>query len=148
MARQARIIINCVGPYRFFGEPVVKACVEEGTHHVDVSGEPQYIEAMALKYHKQAEEKGIYIISACGFDSIPSDLGVVFLQKEFNGTVNSAETYLKTWTEDPSIPGSSANYGTWESAVYGLAHAKELGGLRRKLYPTRLPQFNPKLTAK
>jgi short subunit dehydrogenase-like uncharacterized protein len=41
MASQARVVVNCVGPYRFYGEPVVSACIESGTHHVDVSGEPQ-----------------------------------------------------------------------------------------------------------
>lgn len=85
MAERARIIINCCGPYRFYGEPVVKACIEAGTHHVDVSGEPQYMESIQLKYHKAAQEKGVYVISACGFDSIPTDLGVVFLQEKFEG---------------------------------------------------------------
>lgn len=41
MAKQAKVILNCCGPYRFYGEPVIKACVENKTHHVDVSGEPQ-----------------------------------------------------------------------------------------------------------
>ena len=81
MAKRARVIVNCCGPYRFYGEPVVKACVEAGTHHVDVSGEPQYMERVQLDYHEKAKEKGVYIVSACGFDSIPTDLGVVFLEK-------------------------------------------------------------------
>ncbi|XP_044257895.1 saccharopine dehydrogenase-like oxidoreductase [Tribolium madens] len=148
MARKARIIINCCGPYRFFGEPVVKACVEEGTHHVDVSGEPQYMETMQLKYHSKAQEKGIYIISACGFDSIPSDLGVIFLQKKFNGTLNSVTTFMEAWEEDGATAGSAVNYGTWESAVYGLGFANELRTLRTQLFPTRLPSFKPKLPLK
>lgn len=41
MAARAKVVVNCVGPYRFYGEPVVKACVNNGAHHVDVSGEPQ-----------------------------------------------------------------------------------------------------------
>lgn len=41
MAEQAKVIVNCCGPYRFYGEPVVKACIAARTHHVDVSGEPQ-----------------------------------------------------------------------------------------------------------
>lgn len=85
MAERAKMIINCCGPYRFYGEPVVKACIEAGTNHVDVSGEPEFVERMQLKYHKAAQEKGIYIISTCGFDSIPADLGVVYLQKHFDG---------------------------------------------------------------
>ena len=52
MAQQARIVLNCVGPYRFYGEAVVEACVEAGAHHLDISGEPQYLEKMQLKYHQ------------------------------------------------------------------------------------------------
>ena len=52
MARQARLVLNCVGPYRFYGESVVEACVEAGAHHLDISGEPQYLEKTQLKYHQ------------------------------------------------------------------------------------------------
>ena len=52
MASQAKVVLNCVGPYRFYGEPVVEACVEAGTSHVDISGEPEYLEKMQLKYHE------------------------------------------------------------------------------------------------
>lgn len=89
MAKRAKVVVNCCGPYRHFGEQVVTACIEAGTHHVDVSGEPQYMETMQLKYHEQAQEKGVYIVSACGFDSIPCDLGIVFLQETFGGTLNT-----------------------------------------------------------
>ena len=41
MTEQAKVVVNCSGPYRFYGEPVVKACIATRTHHVDVSGEPQ-----------------------------------------------------------------------------------------------------------
>ncbi len=89
MAKQATVILNCVGPYRFYGEDVIRACLAEGTHHVDISGEPQFLESMQLKYHAEAKEKGVYIVGACGFDSIPSDLGTVFLKDKFNGTMST-----------------------------------------------------------
>lgn len=85
MTASARIIINAVGPYRFYGEQVIAACVKTGTHHVDISGEPQFMDLMQLKYHEAAQAKGIYLVSACGFDSIPADMGVIFLQKNFEG---------------------------------------------------------------
>lgn len=144
LAEQCRIVVNCCGPYRFFGEPVVKACIEAGTHHVDVSGEPQYMERMQLLYNEKAQEKGVYIVSACGFDSIPADLGTVFLEKEFDGTVNSVETFLET-KSPKSDGGAVLHYGTWESAIYGLAHANELRGIRSKLFQSRLPNFQPRL---
>jgi short subunit dehydrogenase-like uncharacterized protein len=95
MAKRTRLVLNTVGPYRFFGEQVVKACVESATHHLDVSGEPQYLETMQLLYNKKAEEKGIYIVGACGWDSIPCDVGLEFLNQNFGGELNSVETYMK-----------------------------------------------------
>lgn len=144
MASQARVVVNCVGPYRLYGEGVVSACIASGTHHVDVSGEPQYMERMQLEYHKAAEEKGVYAISSCGFDSIPADLGTVYLMNKFKGDLNSVETYLEFGASGPA-QGASLHYGTWESAVYGLAHYDELRPLRQKLFPERLPEFTPKL---
>ncbi|XP_055613551.1 saccharopine dehydrogenase-like oxidoreductase [Uranotaenia lowii] len=145
MAKQCRIVVNCCGPYRFFGEQVVKACVEAGTHHVDVSGEPQYMERMQLLYHEKAQEKGVYIVSACGLDSIPTDLGTVFLENQFNGVVNSVESFIGVTNKSPNAGGAVIHYGTWESAIYGLAHANELRSLRSKLFPVRLPNFQPRL---
>jgi len=143
MASQAKVVLNCVGPYRFYGEPVVEACVEAGSHHVDISGEPQYLEKMQLKYHQKAVENGVYVIGACGFDSIPADLGQVCVREAMKGDVNSVETYLKVII--PDLPGAAINFGTWQSAIHGFAHAKELGSLRKQLYPERMPASKPKL---
>ncbi|GJQ68961.1 hypothetical protein Trydic_g6146 [Trypoxylus dichotomus] len=148
MTAAARIIINAVGPYRFYGERVVDACVKSGTHHVDVSGEPQYMETIQLKYHKAAAEKGIYLVSACGFDSIPADMGVVFLQKNFQGTLNSVESYLYSTIEGGPYPGAILHYTTYESAVHGIANWGELREIRKNLYPEKLPTFEPKLLPK
>lgn len=143
MAKSTRLVLNCVGPYRFFGESVVKACVEAGTHHVDISGEPQYLEKIQLKYHSEAEEKGVYVVGSCGFDSIPADLGAMFLANQMGGDVNSVETYLEV--DVPDLPGPCINYATYQSAIYGFAHAEELKPIRKKLFPERLPSTSPKL---
>uniref|UniRef100_A0A1A9Z886 Saccharopine dehydrogenase NADP binding domain-containing protein n=1 Tax=Glossina pallidipes TaxID=7398 RepID=A0A1A9Z886_GLOPL len=74
MAKQCRIVLNCCGPYNILGEPVVKACIDAGTHHVDITGEPQFIGNMLLKYNDLAKEKGVYIVYACGLESVPADL--------------------------------------------------------------------------
>lgn len=102
---------------------------------------------MQLQYNKAAQEAGVYIVSACGFDSIPTDLGVIFTQQKFGGEVNTIETYLKWWTTG-DVKGSLLNYGTWESLIYGITHHNELRELRTKLYPTKLPKFTPKLKSK
>ncbi|XP_053605326.1 saccharopine dehydrogenase-like oxidoreductase [Plodia interpunctella] len=150
MCSQARVLVNCAGPYRLYGEPVVRAAIEAKTHYVDVSGEPQFMESMQLKYSAQAREAGVYVISACGFDSIPNDMGVIFLQQAFaGGTLNSVESYMSTYIppeyKEEAFKSGAINYGTWESLVYSLSHYNELGPLRKQLYPERLPSFEPKL---
>ncbi|XP_018580216.1 saccharopine dehydrogenase-like oxidoreductase [Anoplophora glabripennis] len=150
MAQRAKVVINCCGPFfPTLGEAVVKACIAAGTHHVDVSGEPQYMEKVQLEQNVAAKEKGVYVVSACGLDSIPADLGIVFLQQEFEGTLNSVVTYMEAWEEGSrSTPGSAVNYGTWHSAVTSLGHWNDLVELRKKLFPKKLPKFEPQLKHK
>lgn len=141
MARRSRLIINCVGPYCHYGRPVVQACVDAGTHHIDISGEPNYIEAMAIDYHHQAKEKGIIIISTCGWDSIPCDLGVHFTKQQFLGRLHSVETFVTT------IPGSEGykiNTGTLNSAINGYRTMNQLRAIRRRLYAEVLTKKIPK----
>uniref|UniRef100_A0A1B6C8Z6 Saccharopine dehydrogenase NADP binding domain-containing protein n=2 Tax=Clastoptera arizonana TaxID=38151 RepID=A0A1B6C8Z6_9HEMI len=137
MASKAKIVLNCCGPYRFYGEPVIKACIENGTHHLDISGEPQYMERMEVEYNDKAADKGVYIISACGFDSIPAEIGMNHFLQEFRGDVEYVEVYLE-------MQSNGIHYGTWESAVYGLTHKDELGNLRRKLFSQRFPNVPSK----
>lgn len=99
---------------------------------------------MRLSYNKAAREAGVYIVSACGLDSIPADLGVIFAQSKFGGEVNSIETYL-TMNSETTESGPVINYTTWESAVHSLAHWNELKTLRAKLYSNKLPKLMPKL---
>lgn len=122
---------------------IIFCSINAGTHHVDVSGEPQYMERMQLEYNDLAREKGVYIVSACGFDSIPADLGLVFLENHFDGEVHSVESYM-TFEADGPTSGTRIHYGTWETAVYGLAHAKELSGIRKKLFKEQLPYSKPR----
>ncbi|XP_013142383.1 PREDICTED: saccharopine dehydrogenase-like oxidoreductase [Papilio polytes] len=149
MCQRAKVLVNCCGPYRLYGEPVVAAAVRAKSHYVDVSGEPQFIESMQLRYDAAARAAGVYVISACGFDSIPNDLGVVFLEQNFEGTLNSVESYISAHVAGEASALARrhgvVHRGTWESIVYGVTHRNELPALRKQLYPTRLPDFFPAL---
>lgn len=137
MCAQAKVILNCVGPYRFYGTPVVKACIEQQCHHVDISGEPEWLEKVQLLFHGKAEEAGIYILQCCGFDSIPNEMGVQFMKEQFDGDLNSIENYMSL---NRGPEGEHFNYGTWMSAIYSIANRKELKNIRSQLYPTSLPK--------
>jgi short subunit dehydrogenase-like uncharacterized protein len=80
LASKARVVISTVGPYAVHGEPLVKVCAESGTDYCDLTGEVQWIRRMIERYEKTAASTGARIVHCCGFDSIPSDLGVHFLQ--------------------------------------------------------------------
>uniref|UniRef100_A0A8C1XP85 Saccharopine dehydrogenase-like oxidoreductase n=1 Tax=Cyprinus carpio TaxID=7962 RepID=A0A8C1XP85_CYPCA len=142
MCKQAVIVLSCVGPYRFFGEPVVKSCVENGTHCIDISGEPQFLESMQLNYHDQAAEKGVYIVGSCGFDSIPADMGVIYTRDQFKGTLTAVESFL---TASAGPEGGCIHDGTWQSAIYGLADSDKLRSLRKKFGHKPLPVVGTKI---
>lgn len=82
MAHRARVIITTVGPYQRYGEGLLAACAKAGTDYVDLCGEPNWMAAMIAKYEKTARESGARIVFSCGFDSIPFDCGVWYLQQE------------------------------------------------------------------
>ncbi|GHA85509.1 saccharopine dehydrogenase [Algimonas arctica] len=81
MCARTKVVISTVGPYALYGDALVKACAESGTHYCDLSGEPQWIRKMQSQYEETAQKSGALIVHCCGFDSIPSDLGVHFLQQ-------------------------------------------------------------------
>lgn len=76
-AGRAKVIATTVGPYRRYGLPVVEACASAGTHYADLSGEVLFMRESAERHHEGAKASGARIVHACGFDSIPSDLGVL-----------------------------------------------------------------------
>ena len=76
IAESSRTVISTVGPYLRHGEPVVAACAEAGTDYLDITGEPEFVDLMYLRYHERAIRTGARIVHGCGFDSIPTDLGV------------------------------------------------------------------------
>ncbi|MEZ5995289.1 MAG: saccharopine dehydrogenase NADP-binding domain-containing protein [Hyphomonadaceae bacterium] len=82
LVRRARVIITTVGPYQRYGEGLLAACAKAGTDYVDLCGEPNWMADMIARYDTAAKSSGARIVFSCGFDSIPFDCGVWFLQQE------------------------------------------------------------------
>ncbi|KAJ1968773.1 hypothetical protein H4R35_006335, partial [Dimargaris xerosporica] len=102
MVTQGRVIIATVGPYIKYGTPLVDACSRLGIDYVDITGEYDWVKAMARQYHEQAKQNHALIVSCCGFDSIPSDLGTYMLVKYIKqrygketGTIKGSMVKLK-----------------------------------------------------
>jgi short subunit dehydrogenase-like uncharacterized protein len=81
LARRTRAVCSTVGPYAFYGSELVAACADIGTHYCDLSGEVHWMRRMIDLHEARAVETGARIVHSCGFDSIPSDLGCLFLQR-------------------------------------------------------------------
>ena len=90
MTKQTQVIISTVGPYLKYGEPLIKSCTTHGTDYVDLTGEAIFIKDMMDKYQDAAKQSGARIVNSCGFDSIPSDLGVYFTQTQAEEEFGSA----------------------------------------------------------
>lgn len=82
MAGQARVVVSTVGPYALYGDALVAACAELGTDYCDLTGEVPWMRRMIDRHQATAQASGARIVHTCGFDSIPSDLGVWYLQRE------------------------------------------------------------------
>ena len=82
MAASTKVICSTAGPFALLGTPVIEACIHEKTNYCDITGESHWVKKIIEKYHDQAQEAGLKIVHCCGFDSIPSDMGVYKLQKE------------------------------------------------------------------
>lgn len=82
LASRTRVVLTTVGPYALYGSSLVEACVEAGTHYCDLAGEVQWIRKMIDAHQARAQQTGARIVHCCGFDSVPMDIGVWFLQDE------------------------------------------------------------------
>ena len=130
MCERSRVIVSTVGPYALYGELLVKVCAENGNDYCDLTGEAYWIKQMMDKYQEAAKKSGARIVNCCGFDSIPSDLGVHFLQQEgkerFGKFFNNVKLRVK------SMKGGASG-GTIASMIEMIVAAKADPGLRKKM---------------
>ena len=77
LAASTRAVATTVGPYARYGLPLVEACAEAGTHYADLTGELPFVRRSADAFHTAAQGSGARLVHACGFDSVPSDLGAL-----------------------------------------------------------------------
>ncbi|RXH14324.1 saccharopine dehydrogenase family protein [Bradyrhizobium guangzhouense] len=82
MAEHTKSVITTVGPYQLYGEELLAACVATGTDYFDLCGEPIWMRQMIDKYEAAAKDSGARIVFSCGFDSVPFELGTLFVQEE------------------------------------------------------------------
>ena len=121
MCKDAEVVLSTAGPYHKYGSDLLGACVKNGCHYVDITGESFWIKDMIEKHHTEAGEKGLRIINACGFDSAPSDLGVFYAINQVEGTVKSVQCF-QAWKGE-------ASGGTMETMFSSMDAKLAKGGL-------------------
>ena len=93
LASQTKVVLSTAGPFARYGSLLVQACVENGTHYTDITGENHWVKGLIDKHHEEAASKGTRIIPSCGYDSIPSDIGAYFTVSQFNKPVSRVDVY-------------------------------------------------------
>jgi len=118
LAESTRVLATTVGPYIRYGEPLVAACAEAGTDYADLTGEPEFVDLMYLRHHARATETGARLVHACGFDSIPHDIGVYF-------TVRQLPAGLPTRIRGYVQVKGAISGGTYQSVITGFSRGRE-----------------------
>lgn len=133
LAKQTKVVINATGPAITMGENVVRACIQSKTNYCDITGEAEWVDGMKRRYHKEAVDAGVHVVSCTGFDSIPSDILVFMsnqeLEKAGHGKLGQADLVFKM-KDNGGVP-----HGTMETVITmrerfmkGLSRFVPMGG--------------------
>ncbi|MFF8289762.1 saccharopine dehydrogenase family protein [Streptomyces sp. NPDC016309] len=133
LAGSARVVATTVGPYVWYGEPLVAACAEAGTDYVDLTGEPEFVDLMYVRHDARARETGARIVHACGFDSVPHDLGVYFTVAQLpEGVPLAVDGFVRS--------NAFFSGGTFASAMTAMGRGRQTlrAAHERRLHEPRL----------
>jgi saccharopine dehydrogenase (NAD+, L-glutamate forming) len=131
VAGRTHVVATTAGPYLKIGEQLVAACAAAGTDYADLTGEPEFVDRMYVRHHATAVASGARLVHACGFDSIPHDLGAYFTVQQLpEGVPLTVRGYVSA--------GGKPSAGTFHSAVTQFSRARQAGSAhleRRKIEP-------------
>ncbi|MFE0202371.1 saccharopine dehydrogenase family protein [Streptomyces sp. NPDC058985] len=133
LAGQARVVATTVGPYVRYGDALAAACAESGTDYLDLTGEPEFVDLTYVRHDARARETGARLVHACGFDSIPHDLGVYFTVRQLpEGVPLTVDGFVSV---DATFSG-----GTFASALGQFARGRQLraAAVERRRHEPRL----------
>ncbi|MFE9822015.1 saccharopine dehydrogenase family protein [Streptomyces sp. NPDC005791] len=133
LAESSHVVASTVGPYVRYGEKLVAACAEAGTDYTDLTGEAEFVDRMYLEHDGRARETGARLVHACGFDSVPHDLGVWFTVQQLpEGVPLTVDGYVRT--------NAAFSGGTFASALTVLGRGPQTvrAARERRLHEPRL----------
>ncbi|GLZ60208.1 saccharopine dehydrogenase [Micromonospora sp. NBRC 107095] len=125
VAECSRVVASTVGPYIHHGEPLVAACARAGTDYLDITGEPEFVDLMYVRHHAEATRTGARLVHACGFDSVPHDLGVWFTVRQLPADVPiTVDGYVRA--------GGRFSAGTYHSALTAFSRTGQASRAARE----------------
>ncbi|WP_051716590.1 saccharopine dehydrogenase family protein [Streptomyces sp. NRRL F-5727] len=133
LAESARVVASTVGPYVWYGEGLVAACADAGTDYLDLTGEAEFVDLMYVRHDARARETGARLVHACGFDSVPHDLGVLFTVERLpEGVPLRVDGFVRA--------GAVFSGGTFASALTAFGRGREIlrAAHERRLHAPRL----------
>ncbi|MFF9867212.1 saccharopine dehydrogenase family protein [Streptomyces sp. NPDC013953] len=133
LAESARVVVTTVGPYVWYGEALVAACAEAGTDYLDLTGEAEFVDLTYVRHDARARETGARLVHACGFDSVPHDLGVYFTVQQLpEGVPLRVDGFVRT--------NALFSGGTLASALTAMGRGQHLlrAARERRLNEPRL----------
>jgi short subunit dehydrogenase-like uncharacterized protein len=123
--------LTTVGPYQLYGNELVEACAAQGTDYVDLCGEPAWMHKMIAAHSAAAEKSGARIVFSCGFDSIPFDLGVFFLQQHAVSTFGSTVGRVKGRVRAMKGTMSGGTLASFKETMAAAGRDRSLIGILR-----------------
>ncbi|MGB1139911.1 MAG: saccharopine dehydrogenase family protein [Halioglobus sp.] len=126
MVNGASVIITTVGPYQLYGSDLVRACAQAGTDYVDLCGEPGWMHEMIAAHGDAAKASGARIVFSCGFDSIPFDLGVFFLQQQAQEKLGGPVSRIKGRVRAMQGTFSGGTLASFKATVAAASENPEL----------------------
>ncbi|MEV0010502.1 saccharopine dehydrogenase NADP-binding domain-containing protein [Streptomyces sp. NPDC047973] len=149
LAESTHVVASTVGPYVWYGEKLVAACAEAGTDYTDLTGEAEFVDRMYLEHDGRARETGARLVHACGFDSVPHDLGTYFTVLQLpEGVPLTVDGYVRT--------NAVFSGGTFASALTAMGRGPQMlrAARERRLHEprtvgrrARAPQGSPHFSA-
>jgi len=134
MASQAQVVCSTVGPYSLYGSQVVAACVDHGCHYCDLTGEVPWIRSMIDLHHQKAQDKKLKIVHCCGFDAIPSDMGVYFVQQQVKQATGNYCQNISMRVKGTRGGISGGTYASMKAVVAAAKNDPDIGKLLQNPY--------------
>ena len=126
LVQQTKCVLTTVGPYQLYGDKVVRACISSGTDYVDLCGEVGFMHKIISECSAEAKQTGARIVFSCGFDSIPFDLGVLFVQEEVMSRLNKYAPSVRGRVRDMNGEFSGGTAASMKATMAALQSDPEL----------------------